>query len=153
MLPAHCQLRVPRSHHWAAGLLRFCSGADRRNSHFLLSLQSKDAEDSRDEEQPRQHVRHCGSAPDDWGCAMLFAPGLEFVDVGPVKASFSAEQQAALQPLISFCGSLVLIAAMMFSGIKWNPINGKMGGLGSFFCAVSFVYMGTQVGSGVFFYY
>jgi len=84
---------------------------------------------------------------------MLFAPGLEFVDVGPVKASFSAEQQAALQPLISFCGSLVLIAAMMFSGIKWNPINGKMGGLGSFFCAVSFVYMGTQVGSGVFFYY
>lgn len=83
----------------------------------------------------------------------IFAPGLEFVDFGPVKASFGTEHQPALELMIRYCGSLILIAALMFSGIKWNPINGKMAGIGCFVFAASAAFVGSQVGSGIFFYF
>jgi len=34
--------------------------------------------------------------------------------------------------MIQFLASLMLIIALMLSGVKWNPINGKMAGFAGF---------------------
>jgi len=59
----------------------------------------------------------------------LLYPDHLFQDFGPVKAQFSAKS-GDLSAMIQFVGCLMLIIAMMLSGVKWNPINGKMAGLG-----------------------
>ena len=46
--------------------------------------------------------------------------------------------------VIKFCGGLLFVLAMMFSGVKWNPANGKMGGFGCFCAAFLTVYLTFQ---------
>lgn len=83
--------------------------------------------------------------------ACIFYPDLYCVDVGPVKASFAVEQphRAELNSMLSFCGSLLFTVSMIVSGVKWNPVNGKMAGMGCFVCAA----IGFYVGTGTFFFY
>jgi len=64
----------------------------------------------------------------------LFYPDYMFQDVGPVKAQFSAKTTDLVR-MIRFGGFLMLTLATIFSGVKWNPINGKMLGVGAFLAA------------------
>jgi len=66
--------------------------------------------------------------------ACFFYPDHLFMDLGPIKAQFTA-QSAALSAMIKFVAGLMLIISLTFSGVKWNPINGKMAGLGGFIAA------------------
>ena len=81
--------------------------------------------------------------------ACIFYPSFYFEDIGPIKASFMPNDPHNLQleVLISNCGGLLFAIAMIFSGVKWNPINGKMAGIGCFVSAA----LGVYVGSGTFF--
>ena len=83
--------------------------------------------------------------------ACIFYPDVYFRDVGPVKASFEPAHphRAELEAMLSYCGGLLFTVAMIFSGVKWNPVNGKMAGLG---CFVS-VALALFVGSGTFYFY
>lgn len=83
--------------------------------------------------------------------ACIFYPDLYFQDVGPISASFAAEHphRAELEAMISYCGGLLFAVSMIFSGVKWNPVNGKMAGFG---CFVT-VGLALYVGAGTFFFY
>lgn len=56
-------------------------------------------------------------------------PDLLFQDLGPFKAQFKSKN-ADMDAMIKFIGGLFLMIGMAFSGVKWNPINGKMAGFG-----------------------
>jgi hypothetical protein len=65
-----------------------------------------------------------------------FYPEHLFQDFGPVKAQFVGSTKSAdLMSMIQFVAGLILIVAMMFSAIKWDPINGKLSGIGGFAAA------------------
>jgi len=83
--------------------------------------------------------------------ACIVYPDIYFQDLGPIDASFSAEHphRRELEVMISYCGGLLLTASMIFSGVKWNPANGKMAGLG---CFVT-VGLALYAGAGTFFFY
>jgi len=60
------------------------------------------------------------------------------MDVGPLKAQFTATSAAQLKDLAfmnRFVGLIMLMWALILSGVKWNPINGKMAGVGGSFCS------------------
>lgn len=61
----------------------------------------------------------------------LFYPEYLFQDIGPLKAQFGATS-SDLSAMISLVGRLMFVVALMFSGVKWNPRNGKLTGLGCF---------------------
>jgi len=65
---------------------------------------------------------------------MFFYPKHLYEDFGPFKAQLKSESPD-LTILTKFVASLFLIVALMFSGVKWNPINGKLSGLGGFIAA------------------
>lgn len=67
------------------------------------------------------------------------APGTLFQDLGPIKASFKAEN-ADMSKIIKLGGGLMLMIGMTMSGVKWNPTNGKMAGLGGFIAAILTAY-------------
>jgi len=79
-------------------------------------------------------------------CALLciFDPDHLTTDHGPLKAQFnpSSSQNGAFRVLIKFVGGLLLMIALIFSGVKWNPINGKMAGVGGFVAAGLFLFNG-----------
>lgn len=60
-----------------------------------------------------------------------FYPDHLFQDLGPLKAQFSTKSDDLLT-MIKFVAGLLLIVALMLSGVKWNPVNGKMAGFGGF---------------------
>eukprot|EP00812_Abedinium_dasypus_P005844 NODE_1734_length_1072_cov_223.040315.p1 GENE.NODE_1734_length_1072_cov_223.040315~~NODE_1734_length_1072_cov_223.040315.p1 ORF type:complete len:302 (+),score=82.80 NODE_1734_length_1072_cov_223.040315:99-908(+) len=64
----------------------------------------------------------------------LALPATLFQDLGPLKAQFSA-RSADMDAAIRFGGALLLMIAMTFSGVRWNPKNGKMAGMGGFIAA------------------
>jgi hypothetical protein len=66
--------------------------------------------------------------------AILFYPDHLFMDLGPLKAQFTATS-ADLTFMSRFVGLIMFMWAMILSGVKWNPINGKMAGFGGFFCS------------------
>lgn len=66
--------------------------------------------------------------------ACFFYPDHLFQDIGPIKAQFTSKS-ADLSAMIKLVAGLLLIFSLMLSGVKWNPINGKMGGLGGFIAA------------------
>ncbi|CAE7391369.1 unnamed protein product [Symbiodinium pilosum] len=68
------------------------------------------------------------------GLSWYFYPEHLFQDLGPLKAQFSSNS-ADLAALIKFVAGLMVIIALMLSGVKWNPINGKLSGLGGFVAA------------------
>merc|ERR1711956_31590 len=76
-----------------------------------------------------------------------FYPDHLFEDFGPVKAQFNAKS-ADLSAMIKFVGGLMLVLALMLSGIKWNPINGKMAGFGGFIAAGYTAYSTFMADSG-----
>lgn len=79
----------------------------------------------------------------------IFYPSPFFQAMGPIQSSFTEVQHPEeLNTLISYCGGWLLTISMMLSGVKWNPINGKMAGIGYFVCTGICV----CVGSGSFFY-
>ena len=80
--------------------------------------------------------------------ACIFYPDVYFQDIGPVQASFTPADhphRAQLEALISFCGGLFFTMSMIFSGVKWNPVNGKMAGIGCFVAAAIALFVGTGV--------
>jgi hypothetical protein len=81
--------------------------------------------------------------------ACIFYPDVYFRDVGPIKASFAPSHREELEVMLSYCGGLLFTVSMVFSGVKWNPINGKMAGFGCFVCAGLALYVGT----GTFYFY
>lgn len=85
------------------------------------------------------------------GCALtcLFYPDHLFQDIGPLKAQFSSKS-ADLTAMIKFVGCLMLMIALTFSGVKWNPINGKMAGLGGFVAAGYTAFSTFKADSNVF---
>jgi len=81
--------------------------------------------------------------------ACFFYPDHLFMDIGPLKAQFSI-QTGDLAVMIKFVACLLLILSLMLSGVKWNPINGKMAGLGGFIAAGSTAYATFKADSDVF---
>lgn len=81
------------------------------------------------------------------GCYVY--PDHLFQDFGPIKAQFSTKS-ADLSTMIQFVGHLMLIIALMLSGVKWNPINGKMAGFGGFIAAGFTTYSTFKNDSDVF---
>jgi len=77
-----------------------------------------------------------------------------FEDLGPLKATFRNDMhQVEVEALSKFGGGLCLIIGASFSSVKWNPINGKMAGIGCFLCAANATFIGATVdGSGLFFF-
>jgi len=63
-------------------------------------------------------------------------PGMLHKDLGPIKAQFTKEMAADTGLLQSFVGGLLLMIAMTFSGVSWNPVNGKMAGFGGFVASI-----------------
>lgn len=66
--------------------------------------------------------------------AGLFYPDHLFMDLGPIKAQFSSKG-SDISFMIRFVCCLMFMWAMLLSGVKWNPINGKMAGFGGFICS------------------
>lgn len=85
------------------------------------------------------------------GCSMMcfFYPAHLFQDFGPVKAQFTTKSRE-LSAMIKFVACLMLVLALLFSGVKWNPINGKMAGLGGFIAAGYTAYCTYKAHSEVF---
>mmetsp|Transcript_67600 Transcript_67600/g.171087 ORF Transcript_67600/g.171087 Transcript_67600/m.171087 type:complete len:274 (+) Transcript_67600:76-897(+) len=78
-----------------------------------------------------------------------FYPDHLFQDLGPMSAQFSrkSDDLSAMMKLVS---GLMLILALMLSGVKWNPINGKMAGLGGFIAAGYTAYSTYKADSDTF---
>merc|ERR1711920_811270 len=66
-------------------------------------------------------------------------PAHLFQDFGPIKALYT-EESPELSLLIKFVGCLMLMLGFMFWGIKWDPINGKLSGLGCIIISGSLCY-------------
>jgi hypothetical protein len=64
----------------------------------------------------------------------FFYPDHLYQDYGPLKATFTA-RTSDLDVLVRFTAGLLLAIGAVFSAVKWNPVNGKMAGLGCFICA------------------
>jgi len=78
------------------------------------------------------------------GAAILsiFKPSIFFTDLGPVQGMPSSMNSPEIEMIIQFNGGLMLAIAMMFSGVKWNPANGKMSGFGCFLCVFNMIRVG-----------
>lgn len=72
----------------------------------------------------------------------IFKPSIFFTDLGPIKGLPSSMNSPEIEMIIQFNGGLLLAIAMIFSGVKWNPVNGKMAGLGCFLCVFNMVRVG-----------
>merc|ERR1711920_446063 len=81
--------------------------------------------------------------------AAAFYPDHLFMDLGPLKAQFAATSPD-LAFMVKFVACLLFMWAMILSGVKWNPINGKMAGLGGFICAGTTGYGTWKADGGVF---
>lgn len=88
--------------------------------------------------------------------AGFFYPDHLFEDIGPLKAQYHKKNDADLMLAIKFSYGLMTIVAMVLSSVKWNPINGKMSGLGGFIGAGYLVYGTLKADStaiGIFYVY
>jgi len=81
--------------------------------------------------------------------ACLAYPDHLFMELGPMKPQFSASS-ADLSSMIQLCGCLLLFSGMTFSGVKWNPNNGKMAGFGGFIASGYTAYSTFKSDSDVF---
>jgi uncharacterized membrane protein YjfL (UPF0719 family) len=80
----------------------------------------------------------------------LFAfPATLFEDIGPLKAQFTAKS-SDMDAAIKLCGGLFLIIGMALTGVKWNPINGKMSGVAGIVAAGFTAYTTFKSDSEVF---
>jgi len=79
----------------------------------------------------------------------FFYPEHLFQDMGSIKAQFKTTT-ADLSAMIKFVGGLMLVIALMLSGVKWNPVNGKLAGLGGFIAAAYTAYSTFKADSDVF---
>jgi hypothetical protein len=77
-------------------------------------------------------------------------PSTLYQDFGPLKAQFSVSHSAEMAGIITLGGGMLLMLAMTFSGVKWNPINGKMAGIGIFITSAVTVYTQFKADSDVF---
>lgn len=79
-----------------------------------------------------------------------FYPDHLFQDLGPLKAQFQPSSQSPdVALMIKFVAGLILILALMLSGVKWNPVNGKMAGLGGFVASGIIAYRSFTNDGGV----
>eukprot|EP00927_Polykrikos_kofoidii_P036668 TRINITY_DN3094_c0_g1_i3.p1 TRINITY_DN3094_c0_g1~~TRINITY_DN3094_c0_g1_i3.p1 ORF type:complete len:271 (-),score=42.86 TRINITY_DN3094_c0_g1_i3:150-962(-) len=81
--------------------------------------------------------------------ACIFYPEHLFQDIGPLKAQFN-KQSADLAAMIKFVGGMMLMMGLTLSGVKWNPINGKMAGIGGFICSGYTAYSVFKADNDVF---
>jgi hypothetical protein len=81
----------------------------------------------------------------------IFFSHLLFEDMGALKATFRDDfHQVEVQAMSQFAGGLFLVIGTMLSGVKWNPINGKLAGIGCFLCAANAAFIGSKAdGSGL----
>lgn len=79
----------------------------------------------------------------------FFYPAYLFQDYGPLKAQFST-QSPDLSLAIKFVACLLLMIGFTFSGIKWNPINGKMAGIGGFLASFYAAFSNFKADSDAF---
>jgi len=80
----------------------------------------------------------------------FFFPQYLFSDFGPFKAQFDGDHGSDLDMVIGLIASLFLWLAMIFSGIKWNPVNGKMAGIGGFLASLHAAYTNFTADDYVF---
>lgn len=66
----------------------------------------------------------------------VWYPDLLLQDFGPLKANFTTATPL-LRALTQLAGGLLCAIALIFSGVKWNPANGKMSGMGCFLFALN----------------
>jgi len=97
-----------------------------------------------------------GNLSDGVALLLLAASGVSlaypehlFQDIGPLKAQFSG-QSPDLSFLIKFNACLISTIALIFSGVKWNPINGKMVGVGGLVAAGATAYAAFSLSGNVF---
>lgn len=81
--------------------------------------------------------------------ASLLYPDHLFMDIGPLKAQFTTKS-ADLLFMSKFVGCVMLMWALILSGVKWNPINGKMAGFGGFMCSGLIAYSTFKADKDVF---
>jgi len=79
----------------------------------------------------------------------FFFPDTLFKDIGPLKAQFN-KNNSDLEAIIKFGGSLLLMIALTFSGVSWNPINGKMAGMAIFIATAYTAYSIFKADADVF---
>merc|ERR1712196_636907 len=60
-------------------------------------------------------------------------------------------QDDEVRGLVTLSGGLAFQLGMTFSGVKWNPTNGKMGGFGAFFAMANAALLGVNTGQVFFF--
>ena len=53
--------------------------------------------------------------------------------------------------LVTLSGGLAFQLGMTLSGVKWNPVNGKMGGFGAFCAVANAVLLGNSTGQKFFY--
>lgn len=107
-------------------------------------------------EKTRETKNNHGNASDIIALALtatallcFFYPQHLFQDFGPIKAQFNTPNPD-LAAMIKFIACLMLIIALTFSGVKWNPINGKMAGIGGFIASGYTAFTIFKTDSGVF---
>lgn len=76
-------------------------------------------------------------------------PDVLYQDVGPFKAQFS-KRSADMDAVAKFCGSMLFMFGFTLSGVKWNPINGKMAGFGGFIASAYAAYSTFKADSDAF---
>jgi len=80
-----------------------------------------------------------------------FYPDHLFQDLGPLKAQFHPSSQSPdMTLMIKFVAGLMLVIALLLSGVKWNPINGKLAGMGGFVASGIITYRSFTGDGGVF---
>lgn len=73
----------------------------------------------------------------------------------PIKAQFShsSSDNGALRVMIKFVGGLMLMIGAIFSGEKWNPVSGKLAGIGGFVAAIITAVSTFRSGGGFKYFY
>lgn len=62
------------------------------------------------------------------GMQHIFKPEYFTQDIGPIKACFDTITPELVTVLKMYGGFMVIIGCMLFT-VRWNPINGKLGGI------------------------
>lgn len=82
------------------------------------------------------------------GLQQMFVP--HFAGIGPLKGNFDSSSPE-LASLIHFCGGFMLTVGFMLTTVRWNPINGKLSGLGCLSCGINMAYTAFKtLDGGVF---
>ena len=63
------------------------------------------------------------------GLASIFSPEFLTKELGPLKGTFDGPLTNEHKVGIQMTGGLLMTLGAMFFSVRWNPVNGKLGGL------------------------